>query len=220
MLTLYAHPFSSYCWKVLIALWENERTFAYARLDDPAHGQTLAKLWPFAKMPLLVDDAETVPEASIIIEHLQLRHGGPVTLIPEDPIQALDVRRLDRLSDNYLMAPMQAIVADQLRPEGERDAIGVARSHAALDTALGWWNDHIAREAAAGRDWAWEHFSLADCAAAPALFYIDWIHPFAETHPALHAYRARLLARPSIARAVDEARPFRHFFPFGDPGRD
>lgn len=220
MLTLYAHPFSSYCWKVLIALWENEVDFAYRNLDDPANGAELARLWPIGKMPILVDGERPVAETSIIIEHLQIHHPGPVRLIPDDPAEALEVRRLDRLSDNYLMNVLNVIVGDRIRPEAERDAIGIEKARAALDIALAWWDGHIREQQAAGPDYVWQTFSLADCAAAPALFYVDWVLPFAEKYPALHAYRARLLARPSVARAVDEARPFRSYFPFGDPGRD
>lgn len=219
MLTLYAHPFSSYCWKVLVPLWENEVAFDYAQLGQPDRDAEWAALWPLRKMPLLVDDGAIVPEATVIIEHLQINHPGPVPLIPTDQAEALAVRTLDRLADNYLMAPMQAIVADRMKPEERRDTDGVATLHAQTEIALDWWEAHIAAQAA-GSDWAWDRFSLADCAAFPALFYVDWIHPFAQSHPALHAYRTRLLARPTIARAIDEARPFRHFFPFGDPGRD
>ena len=136
-------------------------------------------------------------------------------MLPDDPVAALGVRLLDRLADNYLMAPMQAIVSDRLREEPARDAPGVGRARAMLDTAYGWWDAHMS-----GREWAADAFGLADCAAAPALFYADWVHPIPDSCGALRGYRARLLARPSVARAVDEARPFRGYFPFGDPGRD
>ncbi len=220
MLTLYAHPFSSYCWKVLIALWENEIDFTYKSLADPENGATLAKLWPIGKMPILLDGDTLVVETSIIIEHLQIHHGGPVRLIPDAPEDALTVRKLDRLSDNYLMTILNTIVGDRIRPEAERDIGGVEKARASLDTALAWWDGHIRAQQASGLDYAWKTFTLADCAAAPALFYVDWVQPFADTYPALHAYRRRLLDRPSVARAVDEARPFRNLFPFGDPGRD
>ncbi len=214
MLRLYAHPFSSYCWKALIALWENEIPFEYAHLEEGDHGAELAALSPMGKMPLLIDGTTVVPEVSIIIEYLQLHYPGPVTLIPADPINALEVRKLDRLSDNYLMANVQAIVGDALRETG--DPVGVAKAKANLAKAYDWWEAHVAN----WPEWAWAQFSLADCAAAPALFYADWVLPFAETHPALHAYRQRLLARPSIARAVEEARPYRAYFPLGAPDRD
>lgn len=212
---LFAHPFSSYCWKVLIALFENAVAFDYRRLDDPANAAAWQQAAPFGKMPLLLDGDAVVPETTIIIEHLQLRHGGAAPMIPAERSAALGVRLLDRLSDNYLMAPMQAIVADRLRREDDRDAGAVARARATLDTAYGWWNDHMG-----GREWAAAEFGLVECATAPALFYADWVHPIPVGLSNLGAYRARLLARPSVARAVDEARPFRSLFPFGDPGRD
>lgn len=220
MLTLYAHPFSSYCWKALIALREMDLDFTFARVDDAANAAEWERLWPLRKMPLLVDEGVVVQEATIIVEHLQLRHPAAGALIPADPLEALEVRRLDRLSDNYLMAPMQTIVADRARPEEERDPASVAQARATLARAYGWWEDHIAARRRAGREWSGESFGLVECATAPALFYADWVQPFAASHPALHAYRDRLLAHPSVARAVDEARPFRALFPFGDPGRD
>lgn len=216
MLRLYAHPFSSYCWKALIALWENEIPFEYAHLEEGDHGAELAALSPMGKMPLLIDGTEAVAEVTVIIEYLQLRYPGPVKLIPADPVAALTVRMLDRLSDNYLMANMQIPVSDALRSEADRDPAGVAKARADLTKAYDWWEAHVAN----WPEWAWAEFSLADCAVAPALFYADWVLPFAETHPALHAYRQRLLARPSVARAVEEARKYRPYFPLGAPDRD
>jgi glutathione S-transferase len=212
---LYAHPLSSYCWKVLIALWETEVAFDYRRIDDPVNAAAWAAAWPLGKMPLLVNGDTVVPETSIIIEYLQIRSSGPVAMIPADPPAALNVRRLDRLSDQYLMTPMQAIVSDRIRAEADRDRVAVDQARAMLDKAYAWWDGHMQ-----GRPWAADTFSLADCAAAPALFYADWVHPIPPELAALRDYRARLLARPSVARAVDEARPFRALFPFGDPGRD
>jgi glutathione S-transferase len=215
---LYAHPFSSYCQKVLIALYENAIPFDF-RLLTPEDERTAAEhieLWPLKRMPVLVDEARTVVEASIIVEHLGLHHPGPVRLIPDDPRAALDVRMLDRFFDNYVMTPMQRIVGDRLRPEEHRDPYGVADARRLLDTAYRWLDGTIARRAWA----AGESFSLADCAAAPALFYADWAHPIGAAFPNVDAYRRRLLARPSFARAVDEARPYRSFFPLGAPDRD
>ncbi len=217
-LTLYAHPFSSYCQKVLIALYENETPFAFRTLT-PGDVQAAAEhetLWPLKRIPVLVDEGRTVVEASIIIEHLGLHHPGPVRLIPEDARAALDARLMDRVFDNYVMTPMQKIVFDAIRPADERDPHGVAEARALLDTAYGWLDGAIA-----GREWAaGAAFSLADCAAAPALFYADWVHPIADAFAGLRAYRQRLLARPSFARAVDEARPYRPLFPLGAPDRD
>lgn len=214
-LILYAHPFSSYCWKVLIPLWENDVTFDYRRVDDPAHEADWRRLSPARRMPLLVDGDAIVPEATIIIEYLQLHFPGSMPMIPADAPAALAVRLLDRLSDNYLMTPVQTIVFDRLRGEGDRDEIAVGQARKMLDTAYAWWDERVT-----GREWAAKTFGLADCATAPALFYADWVHPIPAALGGLRAYRARLLARPSIARAVDEARPFRATFPFGNPGRD
>jgi glutathione S-transferase len=215
---LYAHPFSSYCWKVLIALYENNTAFTYRSLgpEDPEAATELEALWPLKKFPVLVDEGRPVIESSVIIEYLALRYPGPVRLIPAEPQAALEVRFLDRFFDNYVMTPMSRIVANQLRPEDRRDPYGVEEARAALDTAHRWLDGTMS-----GRTWAaGDDFTLGDCAAAPSLFYADWAHPIAETFSHVRSYRARLLARPSVARVVDEARPFRHFFPLGAPDRD
>jgi glutathione S-transferase len=217
-LELFAHPFSSYCQKVLIALYENGIPFRF-RLLGPEDEQTLAEhaaLWPLRRMPLLRDGGRTVVEASIIIEHLGLYHPGPVSLLPADPRDALEVRMLDRFFDNYVMTPVQRIVADCMRLPERRDPWGVAEASDLLDVAYRWLDNAIG-----SRAWAvGEAFTLADCAAAPSLFYADWVRPIPPELKALRAYRARLLARPSFARAVDEARPYRHLFPPGAPDRD
>jgi glutathione S-transferase len=218
MMKLYAHPFSSYCQKVLIALYENDTPFEFRMLapgDERAAAEHEA-LWPLKRMPVLVDEGRTVVEATIIIEHLGLRHPGPVRLIPEDPRAALGVRMMDRFFDNYVMTPMQRIVFDSIREPEHRDRQGVAEARALLDTAYRWLDDTMS-----GREWAaGDGFSLADCAAAPALFYADWVHPIEEKLSNVRALRRRLLARPSFARAVDEARPYRPLFPLGAPERD
>jgi glutathione S-transferase len=217
-LELYAHPFSSYCQKVLIALYENATPFELRMLEpeQPQNMARLAELWPMRQFPLLLDDGQMVVESSIIIEHLQLRHPGPVRLIPEDPQQALEVRFMDRVFDNYVSTPVQKCVFDALRTEEDRDAYGVADARRMLDTAYAWLEQRLQ-----GRTWAaGESFSLADCAAAPFLFYADWIQPIGEATPIVRAYRQRLLQRPSFARAVDDARPYRDFFPLGAPDRD
>jgi glutathione S-transferase len=215
---LYAHPFSSYCQKVLVALYENNTPFEW-RLLSQEHPRVLAEfaaLWPLNRFPVLVDAGRAIPEASIIIEHLGLHHPGPVRLLPVDPRAALEVRGMDRFFDNYISTPQQKIVADSLRPEAERDARGVADARAMLDTAYGWLDN-----AMAGREWAaGDDFSLADCGAAPFLFYADWTHRIDPAFGNVIAYRKRLLARPSFARAVDEARPYRGLFPLGAPDRD
>jgi glutathione S-transferase len=215
-LTLFAHPFSSYCQKVLIALYENATPFEYKTLEDEAAAAELAALWPLKRFPLLVDAGRAVMEASIIVEHLDVHHGGPVRLVPEERGEALDVRLMDRFFDNYVMTPMQRIVADRRRAEADRDSHGVAEARRALESAYLWLD-----AAMGGREWAaGGAFSLADCAAAPALFYADWTHPIDPAFTEVHAYRRRLLARPSFARAVDEARPYRAYFPLGAPDRD
>jgi len=213
---LYAHPFSSYCQKVLVALYENDIPFEFTMVAAEQAMAELESLWPFKRFPVIVDGERTVMESSIIIEYLQLHHPGPVRLIPDDARAALDVRFMDRFFDNYVMTPQGKIVVDSIRAAENRDRQGVAQARQMLDTAYHWLN-----EAMAGREWAaGTTFSLADCAAAPALFYADWTHPIGEAFANVRAYRRRLLARPSFARAVDEARPYRPLFPLGAPGRD
>lgn len=213
---LYAHPFSSYCQKVLIALYENQTAFDYRNLEDRKANEELTSLWPMRRFPVLVDGSRTVIEATCIIEYLDLHHPGPVRLIPTDPDTALQVRMLDRFFDNYISTPQQKFVSDRMRPEHERDARGVDDARNMLDTAYAWLEQHMAtREWAAG-----DAFSLADCGAAPFLFYADWTHAIDPRFAHVRAYRARLLARPSVKRAVDEARPYRSYFPLGAPDRD
>lgn len=218
-LTLYAHPFSSYCQKVLVALYETETPFRLHLLDwrDAATLAEFERRWPLKKMPILVDGDRTVAETSVIIEHLQAFHPGAVRLIPEVPEAALEVRFKDRFFDNYVHTPLQKIVFDKLRGEDvKRDPIGVADARMLLDTAYEWLDERMV-----GRMWAaGEAFTLADCSAAPALFYADWAHPIPERLATLRAYRARLNARPSFARAIEEAREWRAFFPLGAPDRD
>ncbi len=215
-LELHAHPFSSYCQKVLIALYENATPFAYRTLEGEAAMADLKALWPLGRFPLLVDDGHAVAEASIIVEHLGLHHPGPVELVPRKAVAALPVRAMDRVFDNYVSTPLQKIVFDAMCSEADRDPHGVTEARRMLDTAYAWLD-----KALTGRQWAvGDNFSLADCSAAPALFYADWTHPIAAAHQQLKAYRKRLLTRPSFARAVDEARPYRSYFPLGAPDRD
>lgn len=215
---LYAHPFSSYCQKVLIALYENATPFEWRLLtpDAPQVAAEFEMLWPLKRFPVLVDDGRTLREASIIIEYLDLHHPGPVRLIPADARAALEVRFMDRFFDNYVSNPLQKIVVDSLRPAAQRDPYGVDEARTMLETAYRWLDQTMS-----GREWATgDTFGLADCAAAPALFYADWAHPVDAAFENVHAYRRRLLARPSFARAVDEARPYRSLFPLGAPERD
>jgi glutathione S-transferase len=213
---LYAHPFSSYSQKALVALYENGTPFEYRSLEDPRAQQELAQLWPLRRFPILVDGDRTVLEATCVIEYLDLYRPGPRRLIPSDPKAALEVRMLDRIFDNYVSTPQQKVVFDALRPEPSRDAYGVAEARTMLETAYAWLDRHLAR-----REWAaGDGFTLADCAAAPFLFYADWTHPIDAAFSHLRDYRARLLSRPSFARAVEEARPYRPYFPLGAPDRD
>jgi len=212
---LYSHPFSSYSQKALIALYENGTPFEYRSLEEPLANAELASLWPMKRFPVLVDRGRTILESSAIIEHLQIHHPGPVRLIP-DGDAGVEVRTLDRIFDNYVMAPMQKIVLDRRCTETDRDAFGVSEARGTLDKIYAWLDGCLA-----GRTWAvGDAFTLADCAAAPSLFYADWAHEIPTTCANLRAYRARLLARPSVTRAVDEARPYRRYFPLGAPDRD
>jgi len=202
----------------LIALYENRIAFELQMLSGeyPANLTELERLWPFKKFPVLVDDDVAVQESSIIIEYLAIHHPGPVRLIPSDAGAALEVRFLDRFFDTYVSNAQQKLVFDRLRAAENRDPQGVAEARGTLDMAYRWLD-----KALVGRQWAaGEEFSLADCAAAPALFYADWSHPIAATLTNVRAYRQRLLTRPSFARAVDEARPYRALFPLGAPERD
>nr|WP_245396730.1 glutathione S-transferase family protein [Jiella sonneratiae] len=215
---LFAHPFSSYCQKVLVALYENDTPFELRRLshDRPEIMDELRAHWPIGKFPVLLDDGRPLIEASIIVEHLDIHHPGPVRLIPAEPDAALEARFWDRFFDNYVATPQNKFVDDALRPPEARDPLGVERAGAMLDTAYAILDRHMAeREWAAG-----DSFSLADCAAAPQLFYADWTHPIGDRFPAVTAYRQRLLRRPSFARCVEEARPYRPLFPLGAPDRD
>ena len=215
-LELFAHPFSSYCQKALIAFYENDVPFAYRMMEDAGVGEELASLWPMKKFPILRDDDRVILEASIIIEHLHVRHPGPTKLIPDEPDLALETRMLDRFFDNYVMTPQGKFVFDALRSPEDRDPYGVEEARKMLDTSYAWIDQRME-----GRTWVvGDTFTLADCAAAPSLFYADWTYRIPERYEHLTAYRARLLERPSFARAVDEARSFRHYFPLGAPDRD
>lgn len=217
-LQLFGHPFSSYTWKALIPLYENATPFTFRIIegDHPENAAELARLSPMGKFPLLVDGETSVFEATCIIEYLAAFHPGPVALIPADPAAAVTTRMLDRVFDNYVMNAMQVAVSDALRPPGNSDPYGMAQARAGLDRIYAWLDKELA-----GREWAiGADFTLADCAAAPSLFYADWTYPIDARFATLRAYRARLLARPSVVRAVDEARPYRHYFPLGAPDRD
>ena len=217
-LQLFAHPFSSYCQKVLIVLYENGTPFQFRQLgpDQPDTQGEFERLWPIKRMPVLMDGSKTVLESTIITEYLDRHHPGAHRFLPEDSTVALDARFMDRFFDNYVMAPQMKVVFNALRPADHRDPYGVDESRRLLDASYAWLDARMK-----GRQWAsGDQFSLADCAAAPALFYADWTHPIPASFTHVNAYRRRLLARPSFARAVNEARQYRSFFPLGAPDRD
>ena len=212
-LQLFYHPLSSFCHKVLIALYENGTPFEGRLVEqtDPATLAQFARLWPTSKMPLLRDLAndQVVPETSIIIEYLQAEHPGPVVLIPADTRLASEVRLWDRLFDLYVHLPMQKVVGDSFRPAGAHDAAGVAEARALIRRSYA-----MVEQALGDREWiAGAAFSMADCAAAPALFYADTLEPIGPGTPALTAYLNRLMARPSYARVLEEAEPSFGMYP-------
>jgi glutathione S-transferase len=214
----YGHPFSSYCMKALIAFYENGIPFEWRMVspDHPENGAAWAGKWPIRKFPIIVDGDRQVMEATSIVEYLAVAHPGPVKLIPEDPKTAVKVRMMDRIFDNYVMTPQGKCVFDFIKPSENRDPTGVADAKTMLETIYAWLDTELT-----GHEWAvGDDFTLADCAAGPSLFYADWTHAIPEKFTTLIAYRKRLLARPSFARCVDEARPFRPFFPLGAPDRD
>jgi glutathione S-transferase len=212
-LTLHFHPLSSFCHKVLIALYENDTPFApnIVNLQNEAERNALLKLWPIGKFPVLEDHARdwSVSESSIIIEYLDQHYPGKTRLVPADLDLARQMRFRDRFFDLYIHLPMQKIVGDRLRPKDKKDPHGVAEARAQMATALG-----MVEQAMANKAWATgETFTMADCAAAPSLFYADKVMPFAATHPNAAAYLRRLMERPSYARALKEAEPYFQFFP-------
>jgi glutathione S-transferase len=211
--TLYYHPLASFCHKVLIALYENGAQFRGQIVDlaDGASSAEVLSFWPVGKIPVLRDESRgrTVPETSVIIEYLEQQRPGASPLLPADVELALDVRLWDRFFDLYVQVPMQKIVLDRLRPAGESDVLGVDEARANLRKAYA-----LAERQLHGRVWvASDAFSLADCAAAPALFYAGIVEPFSGAYPNLAAYFERLLGRPSVARTLREARPYFSMFP-------
>jgi glutathione S-transferase len=212
-LTLHYHPLASFCWKVLIGLYENAIPFdgVIVDLGDEASRTAFYRLAPFGKFPVLEDRArgEVVPETSVILDYLDLHYAGRVRFTPADPDQAWRVRLWDRLFDNYVQHPMQAIVADRIRSDGSTDPYAVAQARGQLAKSYAWMEGEV------GDGWACGDFGMADCAAAPALFYADKVQPLGEAHPRLSAYLGRLKARPSFARVLAEAEPYFHMFPAG-----
>ena len=215
-LKLYAHPLSSYCQKAKTAFYEKGVAFEEILLDgsEPVASE-FAALWPIGRFPALTDGDRLVFDTTTIIEYLEVKSPDK-PLIPANPDTAVEVRMWDRFFDNYINYPQQRLVYVAIGREPD-DGEGGAKWKAALDTAYAYLDRHMA-----GREWvASDGFSLADCAAAPALLYADWTYAIPRHFENLWAYRDRLLARPSYARALDEARPYRHYFPLGAPeGRD
>ena len=214
-LILYFHPLSSFCWKPLIALYENGTAFTAKTIDlgAPDSRAELAAVWPMVKFPVLRDETKrrTIPESTTIIEYLDLYYPGASKLVPTDPDQALQVRLRDRFFDSYVMQPMQTLVQDRLRPADQKNAPDVVQARATLRGAL-----DLTEKKIEGLTWSMgDSFTMADCAAAPALFYADKVLPFAQTHPHATAYLTRLMARPSFARVLKEAEPFFSMFPKG-----
>ena len=212
-LTLHYHPLSSFCWKALIALYENDTPFEPRLVDlgNETERAALLKLWPIGKFPVLRDDAKdrTIPETSIIIEYLDNYYPGRTRFIPADAKLALQTRLRDRFYDLYVHLPVQKIVGDRLRPQGKKDPHGVEEAKARIQSCYGMIDKEVA-----AKTWAMgEAFSLADCAASPALFYANKVMPFGDTHKNVTAYFDRLKARPSFARVIKEAEPYFAMFP-------
>ncbi len=212
-LRLYYHPLASYCWKTLIALYEADIPFEPELIDlqDPEARAEFLKLTPLGKFPVLADEAsgKGFPESSIIIEYLAMKYPAAAKLIPADRDLALRVRLSDRFYDNYVHEKMQKIVGDRLRPPDKRDALGVEQARAELDNAL----SLVDRDMESG-GWATGlTFTLADCSAAPALYYANKVAPFGLKHAAAARYLDRLMARPSFARVLEEAKPYFGMFP-------
>jgi glutathione S-transferase len=212
-LRLYFHPLASYCWKALIALYENDTPFEPVLVDlgDETSREKFLAIWPIGKFPVLRDEAtgKTVPESSIIIEYLAQHYPGATQLLPLDAELAREARLRDRFYDLYVHDPMQRIVGDRLRPAGAKDPFGVEQAKATLDTAY----DMIEREMGS-RSWATgDAFTMADCAAAPALFYANKVHPLGDKRREAFSYLGRLMARPSFARVMREAQPYFGLFP-------
>ena len=218
MVRIYGHPFAAFYWKVLIALYERDVPFEFLMIDadHPENAEALSRLAPTGQFPVLLDGERTVIESAAIIEYLDLHHGDAPRMVPADPRFAIEARQMDGVFDDYVLAPLSRMVLNALRDEHKRDPYVGSEAKATLDKSYAWLNRWMA-----GREWAANDvFSIADCSAAPALFYAHWGYPIPESHTALRNYRARLLAHPVVACAVEEARPYRSFFPLGAPDRD
>jgi glutathione S-transferase len=216
MLALYGHPFSSYTWKALIALYANETEFEF-RVVDADHPENVAFVQsasPLGKFPVLQDGENVIFESTSIIEYLSQRHATSQVLVPDEPAAALGMRMLDRVFDNYVMNVMQVVVDEHIRDHSNPDQARCAEEREKLTRTYAWlegWLEYYP---------PMDHVTLIECAAAPSLFYADWVHPIGDEFPRLKHWRAHLLALPAVARCVDDARPFRPWFPPGAPDRD
>lgn len=214
---LYGHPFSLYTQKAILAFYEAGIAFDLKKLEKGSEASRIwSTIWPIEHFPVLADDERVIPEATAIIEYIQAKFPDRVRLIPTSPMEAVEVRLMDRIFDNYITTPSQQIVFDYVRPADKRDEMGVESYKAELDKAYRWLDQHIE-----GREWAASlEFSLADCAAAPALLYAHWTYPIPDEFGALRDYRRRLVQRESYAKLLHESRRFRNFFPMGAPETD
>ncbi|HWK42908.1 MAG TPA: glutathione S-transferase family protein [Croceibacterium sp.] len=216
MLALYGHPFSSYTWKALIPLYANDTPFEFREVspDHAENGAFVQAAHPAGKFPVLTDGGVTVVEATSIVEYLALHHPGPAPLIPPEPALAASARMLDRVFDNYVMASMQRVVFAYIAAPDSPDSGEVSAGKEGLMRAYDWLESWLSVNVLT------PHVSLVTCAAAPSLFYADWVQPIPEHCPQLGALRAELLALPAVSRCVEDARPYRAYFPPGAPDRD
>jgi glutathione S-transferase len=215
-LALYGHPFSSYTWKALIPLYACDLAFEF-RIVDADHPENVAVVQsagPLGKFPVLRDGEKLLFEATTIIEYIARHHAGTGTLVPDDPDAAIRMRMLDRVFDNYVMGSMQIVVDEYIRDADNPDMVRVEEARARLAKAYAWLENWLRSYPLP------DHVTLIECAAAPSLFYADWIHPIPEAFPGLRRWRAHLLQLPPVSRCVEDARPYRLFFPLGAPDRD
>jgi glutathione S-transferase len=215
-LILYGHPFSSYTWKALIALYASELEFDVRAIDAqfPEHITVVQSAGPLGKFPVLEEGENLIFEATSIIEYLAIRHPGPEILIPTDPAAAVGIRMLDRVFDNYVMAPMQEIVGEHIRNPEAPDQTRIAEAKASLRKSYAWIEGWLEYYPVQGQ------ITLVECAAAPSLFYADWVEQIGDEFPRLKQWRTHLLSLEPVVRCVEDARPYRVNFPMGAPDRD
>ena len=214
MIELYGHRFASFAWKALIAAYERDVDFAFMDVEQPENAARVSQLTPTGQFPAIIDDGVEIAGSNAVIAWLD-RHGDAPPLVPEAREDRARAHMFADVFDDYIAQATNRFVGNALRPAGDRDPLALSEGAAMFERTYSWL------EARIGAPWAvGERFTIADCAAAPALFYADWTYPIPDSCPKLKAYRARLLARPAVARVVEEARPYRHYFPLGAPDRD